>query len=565
MNQKRIVVIGGSAAGPKAAAKARRMDQHAEITIIQKEKDFSMASCGYPYYVGGTFDERNKLIATPTGVVRDSQFFMKAKAIKGLNLTEATKINRDAKKVYCKNVETNEEFDIEYDKLVIATGATPVIPPIPGTDLGGITTLQSMSDSDYLRKVVDEKKVKQAVIIGGGLIGMETCEALRLAGIEVTIVEMLPQILGFLDWELARLVEKYTSSQGVKIITGHPVTEFIGKNGTLNSIKLDDGSIISCELAVISIGVKPNIQLAKDAGIKIGDLGGISVNQYMQTNDDDIYAVGDCCEIENRITGKPVLMPMGDLANLEGRVAGQNVIIGNEVKFPGTIQTGICKIFDWTVGSTGLSEKSARQAGFNDITTVLTAMPDKPGFMGANLLINKIVADNSTGQILGVQCIGPGDASKRIATAAMAVQAKMTVEDLVNADLPYAPPYSQAIDTLITTAHVLENKMTGRLNSITAQDVKEKVANGDSPFILDTRGPDEFEAMRLGIGEKLIPLGALRSRMDELPQNKNAEIICYCKISLRGYEAATFLMQNGYTNVKVMEGGVMAWPFAREK
>lgn len=562
---KKIVVIGGSAAGPKAAAKARRMDQHAEITLIQKDADLSMASCGYPYYVGGYFDNRDELICTPTGVIRNPAFFLKAKGINALTETEAIAIDRVKKTVTYRKLDTGEEDTIAYDKLAIATGATPNRPPVPGVDLKGITTLQSMKDADFLRKIRDEGKVKHAVVVGGGLIGIETCEALNLAGIEITVVEMLPQILLFLDWDLAKLLENHVKSKAANVVTDNPVAEFIGKDGQLTAVKLRDGTEISCELAVLAIGVHPNVKLARDAGLTIGSTGGIMVNEYMQTSDPDIYAVGDCIETLNRITGRPVLAPYGDLANLQGRVAGQNMVDGNYVMFPGTINTGVCKVFDYTAGSTGLSESAARRNGYHNIETVVTAAPDKPKFMGGKLLVMKMVADADTGQLLGFQCIGPGDASKRIAEAAIAILGGLTVEDLVNADLPYAPPFSPAIDNFIATAHVLENKLMGRMEGISSVEVKAKLDRGEKPFLLDCRSSGEFEEMRLGLGETLIPLGALRGRIGELPEDKDSEIICYCKISLRGYEAASLLEARGYTNVKVMEGGIMAWPFAREK
>lgn len=563
--EKNIVIIGGSAAGPKTAARARRFDEQANISIIQKAPDLSMASCGYPYYVGGFFDDRNMLLCTPTGVVRDPKFFLNAKKINALTETEVTSINRKERTVTAIDLKTKEEQTLPYDKLIITTGAHPKMPPVPGTDLEGITTLQSMKDADFLRKIRDEKKIKKAVIIGGGLIGIETCEALELAGIELTVIEMLPQLLTFLDWELAKLVENHVRAKGSNVITDNGLAEFLGSNGKLTGVKLQNGTELQCELAVVAIGVAPEVALAKNAGLDIGALGGISVNEYMQTSDPDIYAAGDCVESTNIITGKKVHAPYGDIANLQGRVAGTNVINGNSATFPGTIQTGICKVFDFGAGSTGLSEKAALAAGLTDIETVVNASPDKPGFMTGKLLVTKLVVEKSSGKILGAQCIGPGDVSKQVATWAMAIKGGLTVDEMVNSDLPYAPPFSLAIDHSIATAHIMQNKLSGMMISTTCKEVKEMTDKNEQVFILDARGPDEFEEMRLGIGEHLIPLGALRARMNELPEDKNSKIITYCKISLRGYEAARILIGNGYTNVKVMEGGIMAWPYPREK
>lgn len=560
---KKIIVVGGSAAGPKAAAKARRMDEFADITMFQKGPDLSMASCGYPYFVGGFFDDRNQLLCTPAGVVRDTKFYWNAKGIVTKVKTEVTKIDRQNKQVEFVDLVTGEKGVQSYDKLVIATGAVAGMPPVPGVNLKGITTLQSMQDADYLRKIRDDGKIKKAVVIGGGLIGIETIEALHLAGIELTLIELLPQLLTFLDWEMAKLVENYLKTK-VNVITKNGVAEFLGENGVLTGVKLQNGTEIPCELAVVAIGVRPNIKLAKEAGITIGKLGGIQVNEYMQTSDPDIYAVGDCCEIKNLITQKPVLAPFGDLANLEGRVAGQNIIKEKSAVFPGTIQTGICKLFDYNIGITGLSETKAQENGI-DYIKVVNASPDKPGFMKGQLLVTKLLADKKTGKIIGAQCLGPGDVAKQLAIWATAIKGGLTVEDMVNADLPYAPPFSLAIDHSIASAHILQNKINGVFEGISAMEFKEKLNRKDDMFILDARGADEYEQTRLGVGETLIPIGALRQRMSELPQDKNKEIIVYCKISLRGYEAAVALKAHGYTNVKVLEGGIMAWPFTKEK
>lgn len=562
---KSIVVIGGSAAGPKAAAKARRLDEQANITIVQKGVDLSMASCGYPYYVGGTFDDRNMLLCSPTGVTRDPSFFLATKNIHALTETEALTIDRNQKKVVCRHLPTGKETVLPYDSLVIATGASPRIPPVKGCELSGITALQSMQDADYLRKIRDEKKVKHAVIVGGGLIGIETCEALHLAGIQTTVVELLPQMLTFLDWELAKLVENHLRDKAVEVFTNNGLSEFLGKDGTLTGVRLADGSEISCQLAVAAIGVKPNSQLAADAGLKLGKTGGIVVNDHMATSDPNIYAAGDCIEVKHRITGKQVHAPFGDLANLEGRVAGENAVLGNVVSFSGTIQTGICKIFDFTAGATGLSETNARKQGFEEIVTVIHASSDKPGFMQGKLLVSKIVADKKDGRIVGAQCVGPGDVSKQIAQWALAIQGNLTVEDLIHSDLPYAPPFSLALDHFIAGAHVLQNKRKGRLKGISSIDLKKRLEKDPPPFLLDTRGPDEYEVSRLGVGEVLIPLGQLRKRLNEMPSDKSQEIICYCKISLRGYEAALALEGHGWNNVRVLEGGMVSWPYSKEK
>lgn len=565
MNNQRIVVIGGSAAGAKAAAKARRLDYQAEITIIQKDPDLSMASCGYPYYVGGLFDDRNLLLATPNGTVRDPQFFLKTKNITALTETEVRGIDRRQKSVLCRNLAKGEEFTLEYDKLIICTGARARQLNVPGHDLAGVTNLLSMADTDYLRDVCDNLTAKRAVVIGGGLIGVETCEALVESGLEVTMVEMTPHLLPFLDQQLAMLVEGHICSKSVEVLTSQQVVALRGEDGKVTGVELGDGRILACELVVVAVGVLANSQLASAAGLAVGELGGISVNEFMQTSDPDIYAAGDCVEVINLLTGRPVLAPMGDLANLQGRVAGENVALGNSVTFKGTIQTGICKVFDFTAGVTGLTEKVAGRLGLSGYETIINAGPDKPGFMGAKLLVSKILVDTASGELRGFQCVGAGDVSRQLATMAMAIQGKMTVDQLCCADQPYAPPYSLAIDHCLVSAHLIQNKLKGRIKTVSAEEVYRLAQSESRPFLLDGRGPDEYEQLRLGIGEVYIPLGALRSRLADLPQDKDAEIICFCKLSLRGYEAALILAANGWRNVRVMDGGIAAWPYRREK
>jgi NADPH-dependent 2,4-dienoyl-CoA reductase/sulfur reductase-like enzyme/rhodanese-related sulfurtransferase len=558
--EKNILIIGGSAAGPKVASKIRRHDQESNITIVQKGSYLSMASCGYPYFVGGVFDDPNLLISTPTGVQRDPGFFSSVKDITAITETEAVSIDRENKTVQVRNLKTGDSSSLPYDKLVLTTGANPITPRLPGIDLDGVDSLQSMEDAVRLKEVATARKVKKAVIIGGGLIGIETCEALQLAGIEVTIVEMLDQILPFLDWEMAKLVENHMSSKGVKVVTGKGVSAIDGEN-FVTGVTLNDGSKLSCDHVVFSIGVRPNITLAKEAQLKIGDKGGISVNRFMQTSDPDIYAAGDCVEISNLITQEKQHFPMGDAANLQGRVAAQNIVFGNIEEYDGVVGTGICKVFDFTAGGTGLSEKMANREGFENIITAIHAAPDKPGFMGGKPIIIKMIAAKSTGKFLGMQVVGTGDASKRLAIAAIALHGKMCLSQLINLDLPYAPPFSPAIDNFIQAAHVLENKWRHTMVGISSVTVKQRLDAGEDLFLLDVRGPGEFAAMRIGQNDTLIPLGKLRTSTDKLPKDKNQEIITYCKISLRGYEAACYLKSLGYTNVKVMEGGLVAWPY----
>ena len=363
---KKIIVVGGSASGPKAAARARRLDYDAEITIIQKAHDLSMASCGYPYYVGGFFDNRNQLLCTPTGVLRDPGYFMKAKNINALTDTEVTAIDRKAKTVATKNVASGETAVHPYDKLILAVGAHPKMPPVPGIDLEGITTLQSMPDADFLRKVRDEGKIKKAVVVGGGLIGIETCEALQLAGIKITVVEMLPQILMFLDWQLAKILENHVKAHAADVITDNAVAAFLpDDDGKLRAVKLANGDEIPCELAVRRHRCRPEQRPGERiAGLEIGKRGGVLVDKYMQTSDprylcrrrlyrDTSADLGGECACSLRGPGE------------SGRTGSrrENSVSGNVATFPGTIQTGVCKVFDFLSRFDGSEEQPNGRSG----------------------------------------------------------------------------------------------------------------------------------------------------------------------------------------------------------
>ncbi len=559
---KKIVVIGGSAAGAKAAAKARRLDMDAQITIIQKDQDLSQASCGFPYYIGGTFDTRNSLLSTPYGKVRDPDFFWDNKRIKVCTCTEVISINRQQKEILCRETTgNNRKFSLEYDKLIYCTGARARTFPLPGMDQEGIHTLLSMEDMDSLHRAATAGNVTEAVVVGGGLIGVEACEALAERGIQVRLVEVAPQILVMLDWQLSALMAKHMRAKGVDLYLGKKVTSFLG-DGKVTGVKLEDGGEIPCQLVVLSMGVQPNIELAKEAGIEIGQLGGIVVNEGMQTSDPDIFAAGDCVECTHLLTGKKVLAPMGDLANLQGRVAGENAALdGAKVSFPGTIQTAICKVFDWKSGVTGLTERLARSMGVADYETVVIAGPDKPGFMGAGILISKMLVDKANEKILGFQCVGAGDVSRQVASMSLAIQGGLTLTQLVNADMPYAPPFSLAIDHCIAAAHVMQNKLKKRIKSISAEKVWEKIQSGEKLFLVSGCEEQEYNDFCLNIGEVIIPIGEVHRRMDEFPEDKDTPIICFCKVSMRGYETSLILEHAGYTNVSVMEGGAMAWPY----
>jgi NADPH-dependent 2,4-dienoyl-CoA reductase/sulfur reductase-like enzyme/rhodanese-related sulfurtransferase len=551
----KVVIIGGVAAGPKTAAKITRLAPEAQVTLLEKGKFVSYAGCGLPYYVSGVVKEQKALMSTPTGVVRDAAFFQKVKNVKVLTETEALEIDRAGKRVRARHNGETDDLWLEYDKLVLATGAKPIIPPIPGVNLENITTLHSVPDAEKLKSLAAQSKGRQVVMVGGGLIGVEVVESLIEYDCQITLVEMMPQILRMLDWEMARLVERQMDLYGVKVLTNTQVTSFEG-DGKVSGVITSQGRL-PADLVVLGIGVKPNVDLAREAGLQIGVTSGINVNESLQTSDPDIYAVGDCAESMDLVTGKPCYVPMGSTANKQGRVAAIN-ICGGADRFPGILGSAVCKVFDFCVARTGLTEAAARQLGYKTLT-VLVPEADHPHYMPhAKRIIIKLVVDAATRKLLGAQAVGPGAGDKRMDVAAMAITAGMTVDQLSKADLCYAPPYSPALDNIITAANVARNKLDGLLSGITPMEVKAQLDSRNDFLFLDVRSPAEFKQEHLP-GSTLIPLGELRSRLGELP--KDREIVTFCQFSLRGYEAARILQGAGFTRVRVMDGGVAAWPF----
>jgi NADPH-dependent 2,4-dienoyl-CoA reductase/sulfur reductase-like enzyme/rhodanese-related sulfurtransferase len=559
----KVVIIGGVAAGPKAASKIIRMKPDANITIIEKGALLSYAGCGLPYYVSGDVKEQRQLMETPAGAVRDAAFFLNVKNLNVLSGTEVLEIDRTNKRLRVRALAHGDESWLVYDKLVLATGASPVIPPIPGVHKKNVFTLHGVHDAEGIKRALAEQKAKDVVIIGGGLIGVETTEALAAHGCRVTIVEMLPQILGMLDWEIARLVERHMESKSVKVMTNTRALALESRGGTedtVTHVSTDKGDL-TADMVILAIGVRPNTELAQKAGLAIGEkTRAIVVDDHMQTSDPDIYAAGDCVECTDRLTGHRIYSPMGSTANKQGRVAAINICGGNDV-FPGVLGSAVCKVFDFNVARTGHTEKSALADGY-DVVMAMAPGPDKAHFMPlAKLLMMKIIADKKTGRLLGVQAVGPGEGAKRVDVAATAISAGMTLNDIANLDLSYAPPYAPAMDNLITAANVARNKRDGHMAGISAEGVKEKMQKGDDFIFLDVRSPKEYDEVRLP-GSVLIPLGALRSRINEIQKDK--EIITFCKISLRGYEAALILKAAGYRDVKVLDGGVAMWPYEKE-
>jgi len=559
---KKIVVIGGVAAGLKAASKARRCDPQAEITVLEKGELISYGACGLPFYLAGEVASIEDLMKTPVGVMRNAGFFKNVKNISVLTQTLATSINREEKCVYAKKIADGTELILPYDQLVIATGAKPIKPDLPGINLSNIFQLGHPNDAKEIREGLDEGKFKNAVIIGAGLVGLEVAEALHKRGLNVTVVEMKNQVFSaFLDLEIAGIVEKHITEKGVNLRSNEAVIQFNGTN-TVKEVVTDKG-VIPTDLVILAIGVRPNVELAKAAGLNIGLTGAITVDAYMRTNDPDIYAGGDCVENRHMLTGKMVFAPMGSTANKHGRVIGENICGGN-LPFAGVLNTVAVSVLGLNIGKTGLTERDAKNLGIEYVTTIV-AGHDKPHYMaGAKIITTKLIVEANSKMVLGAQAVGEGDVTKRIDVVAAILTAKGTLDMLSDADLCYAPPFNSPIDNIAVAANTIMNKISGSFKGISSLEAKDKMATNNAIF-LDVRTPGETEKIKLANHENLkyIPLGQLRSRLTEL--NKDQEIIAFCKISVRGYEAEAILEGEGFTNVKVLEGGLAAWPYKYEK
>lgn len=550
----RIVVVGANAAGAKAASKAKRINPNAEVTLIDRGSFISYGACGIPYYVSDTVVDVKELMSTPVGVVRDAPFFKKVKGVTVMTNSEVIRIDRNAKVVHFVKTITAEESSLEYDRLILATGSSPFVPKISNVDLPGILTVKSIEDAELLK--ISAVSGATACIVGGGLIGLETAEALQQKGMQVTVIEMRDQLLpGVLDPEMAFIVEKQLKQMGVTVMTGCAVTGFAG-DSSVKTVLVGEQKL-PADLVVLAPGVTPNVGLARASGLEIGVTGAIAVDARLCTSDPYIYACGDCCETTHLVTGKKVYIPLGSTANKQGRVAGINVA-GGESAFAGVIGTSIVRVFNINAGKTGLSEAEARANGF-DVETVLSPAHDKAHFFpGAKPIVLKLVAERKTGRLLGLQAAGEGAVDKRLDAAATAITFHATVDQLSQVDLAYAPPYSAAMDNLIVAADIMKNKLAGHAKGITPQEVKRKFDEEDDFILLDVRSPAEHG--EIGIeGAKLIPLGMLREKLDELPRDK--QIITFCKISLRGYEAQKILDAAGFKNTRFMDGGILAWPY----
>ena len=555
-----VLVIGGVACGPKTAARIKRLQPEATVTLIEKSENVSFGACGIPYFIEGHCDHVDVLYETPVGVKRTPEFFEKAKGFKVLTGIEALSIDREAKSVRVREVGSGQERDMGYDKLVMATGSSPFRPPIPGIDKKNVWTIKTSEDAEGVAASIDPPEGKKAVIIGAGLIGIEMAEGLKSRGCEVTVVEMFDQIMPqILDYDLATLAAKHIRANGVDLALGEQVVAFNGEEA-VTGVQTKN-TTLDADVVIVSVGVRPNDALAREAGLECHPKGGVRINCHGQTSDPEIYAGGDCAINDSILSYlcAELYVPLGSTANKHGRVIA-NHICGQTTPFSGVMSTSICKVFGMTLGRTGISHEQATKLGYQ-VESALWTGPDRPHYMpGSGPIAIKLVASKRNRSLLGAQVLGTGDAAKRLDVATAAVHFKANLDDIGAIDISYAPPFSPPIDPLITASHVLTNKLDGLANGLLPLQAKSIMDENPDIVLLDVRTPQEFSAMRLPDERVVhIPLGQLRERINELPKDK--DILAFCKVSMRGYEAQRVLQAAGFDRVWFIEGGLIGWPF----
>ncbi|MEW5865727.1 MAG: FAD-dependent oxidoreductase [Bacillota bacterium] len=544
---KRLVVVGGVAGGAGAAVKARRTSEDAEIVIFERTPYVSWANCGLPYYIGGVIPRREELFVVSPGRLA-SRFNIDVRT-----RHEVTTINRPRKTISVRNLETGEVRDERYDALILATGSEPARPPIPGIDNNKVFTLVSVEDADRLHQFIDERKPGSAAVIGGGFIGLETAEALLERNISVSVIEMMDHLLPPVDKEMAEPLVLHLREKGAEVVLGRRV-EQVEENGDKLGVRLSGGRTILCDFAVSAMGVVPRLDLARQAGLSIGPSGGLAVNERMQTSDSNIYAAGDICEVRHIVTGKPVRVPLAGPANKQARVAGANAAGGN-LRYLGSLGTMIVKVCDLTIAKTGLAEKEAAAEGIPHYVSYTHSQHHAGYYPGARMMTVKLVVDKSTGRVLGAQIVGGAGVDKRIDVIATAMHARMTVEDLEDLDLAYAPPYSSAKDPVNIAGFVAANVFRGEVGAIEPEDLDELLKREDVQLI-DVRTPGERKAGEIP-GAKLIPIDQLRDFVDELDPHKKT--VVYCAIGYRSYLGYEILKQRGFEDVVHLAGGFDGW------
>ncbi len=536
----KLLVIGGVAGGATAAARARRLSETAEITVVERGPYVSYANCGLPYFVSGEIEKRSKLLLqTPEGF--DSRYRVAVKVN-----TEALEVDRAGHRVRVKGPE-GEQW-LSYDKLILAQGGSPVLPGVAGADAEHVFRLWTVPDMDRINTFLVERTPKTAVVVGGGFIGLEMAEAFRSRGLDTTVVELAPTVMGTMDREFGVLVQKQLEANGVRVLTGAGVKAV---HGTRRELELSDGRRLGAELVLFSVGVKPELTLARAAGLALGKSGGLQVDEHLRTSDPDVYAAGDMVEVTHKVSGRQVRVPLAGPANRQGRIAASNAL-GAAMTYRGAAGTSVVKVFDATAASTGLTERAAREAGLSVGVAVLHKDHHAAYYPGAQELTLKLVYERPTGRLLGAQAFGKQGVDKRIDVLATAIQAGMDVHGLAELDLAYAPPYSSANDPVNLAAFVAENDLSGFSPVLTAAELKARLAGPNPPVVLDVRTMGEHARGHLK-GALHLPVDDLRFELERVP--KGRPVVVYCRSGFRAHLAVRVLKESGFGDVSNVTGG----------
>jgi len=556
---KRVVIVGAVALGPKAACRIKRIAPSFDVVLLDKDDLISYGGCGIPYYIGGDVDNIEALRSTSAHVLRDSNYFQNVKGLEVRTRTEAIAIDRRNKKLKIRNLVDGREEQLDYDKLVLATGATPVVPPLPGIDLPGVSVISNLHHAKTIKDMVSKGQVERAVVIGGGAIGIEMAEALTdLWGVETTLIEMMDQLLPTaLGKDMALPVKKHMEKNGINVLLGERVNRILGDS--VNGVQAVEtsNSKIPCELVILSVGIRPGSTLASEAGLATGMYNGILVDKCLRTSDPDIYAGGDCVEIPHLVSGHNLPMPLGSLANRQGRVIGTNIAGGCE-HFKGTVGTFCLKIFELGIARAGLTVQQAREAGFDPVHTVVVQADKAHFYPDMQLMYIKLIADRKTKKVLGIEAAGSQlDAVKsRVDAVAVLLGQEVGLEAIATLEVGYAPPFASAMDIINNAANSLDNIMEGYQVPIDVIDFLKEFKENNG-IVLDVRSPVQAGPFVEKYGRQWLNIdeGELKSRLAEIPQDK--PLLLVCGSGPRSYEAQLLLRNQGINNdTKNVQGGI---------
>lgn len=551
-NRKKYIIVGGVAGGATAAARIRRLTEEAEIILFEKGEHISYANCGLPYYIGGVIADREKLfVQTPEAFGRRFNIDVRTQS-------EVVSIDTKTRTVTVKTAD-GKEYTEEYDKLLLSPGASPVRPPLPGIDAKGIFTLRNVADTDKIKSYTKQHNVRRAVIVGGGFIGLEMAENLKHLGAEVAVVEMAPQVMAPIDFSMAALVHEHLQQQGVKLYLEQAVESFSKDNGTL-TVHFKSGISIATDMVLLSIGVRAETKLAQEAGIALGEMRGIAVNEYLQTSDNNVYAVGDAIEYPHPVTGKPWLNFLAGPANRQARIVADNMVGGNTVKYEGAIGTAIAKVFDMTVASTGFPAKRLKQMDIPYLSATIHPNSHAGYYPGALPMSIKITFSPNGGKLLGAQIVGYDGVDSRINQFALAIKQGLTVEQLTRIEHAYAPPFSSAKDPVALAGYVAGNILSGKMQPLYWREMQ--TADLSKVTLIDVRTKDEFELGSIP-GAQNIPLDDMRERLQQIPADR--PVWLFCGVGLRGYLASNILKGHGFKDVRNLIGGLKLYKAATAK